>query len=103
MGKTTGFLEYKREDGAVRSEEDRIITEYQNEKELARLQTEVPKNEQEFQKNLAFMQEIGLDEVIPSYQADHQKLMDEYEKTIRECDYNLWLAMKGYVKNEQNI
>ena len=24
MGKTTGFLEYKREDGAVRSEEDRI-------------------------------------------------------------------------------
>lgn len=98
-----GDATYDNKCSYIRSEEDRIITEYQNEKTLARLQTEVPRNEQEFQKNLSFMQEIGLDEVIPSYQAEHQKLMSEYEKTIRECDYNLWLSMKGYVKNEQNI
>lgn len=83
----------------VRNEEEKAVIDYHNEQELARLQVEVPKNEKEYQKNLSFMQEIGLDLVTPAYEEDHKKLMETYETSIRKSDYELWLSMKGYVNN----
>ena len=85
----------------VRNEEEKAVWEYENEQEMSRLKTEIPKIENDFQKHLAFHKELGFsDEVINAYEEDHKALMNSYESTIRQCDYDLWLTMKGYVKNE---
>ena len=83
----------------VRSEEEQAVWQYQNEQETARLTMEIPQVEEDFQKNLAFHKEIGYsDDVIQDYQNDHEKLMNEYSESLRQCNYDLWLSMKGYVK-----
>ena len=83
----------------VRSEEEQAVWQYQNEQETARLTIEIPKVEKEFQKNLAFHKELGFDDdIIQAYQDDHDKLMNTYSDSLRQCNYDLWLTMKGYVK-----
>lgn len=83
----------------VRSEEEKAVWDYQNEREMARLTMEIPQVEEDFQKHLAFHKELGLDDdIIQDYQDDHNALMNEYSESLRQCNYDLWLTMKGYVK-----
>ena len=84
-----------------RSEEEKAVWEYQNEQERARLAMEIPKAESDFQRNLAFHKELGFDDdVIQAYENDHKALMNEYDKSLRSCNYDAWLKMKGYIYNE---
>ena len=85
----------------VRSEEEKAVWEYQNEQERARLAMEIPQVEADFQKHLAFHKELGFDDdVIQAYENDHKSLMNEYDKSIKQCNYDAWLKMKGYIYNE---
>ena len=103
---------YHTENGSVlvdkccyeRSEEEKAVWGYQNEQERARLAMEIPQVEEDFQKHLAFHKELGFDDdVIQAYENDHKALMNEYDKSIRSCNYDACLKMKGYIYNEQNI
>lgn len=83
----------------LRDEEEQAVWNYRNEQAMAKLKVEIPMAEQQFQENKAFHKELGFDDdVIQAYEDDHKELMEAYETSIRQCDYDLWLAMKGYVK-----
>lgn len=87
----------------VRDEEEKAITEYQNEKEKGRITSEIRKEEQEFNEHLAFYKELGFnDDVITNFQNAHNKVIDTYNESLRKVDYESWLEKKGYT-NGQNI
>lgn len=87
----------------VRDEKEKAVSDYQNEKEKYRITSDMRKEEQEFKEHLAFYKELGFgDDVINNFTSAHDKLMNTYNESLREVDYESWLEKKGYT-NGQNI
>ena len=81
----------------VRDEEEKAVSDYQNEKEKYRITSDMRKEEQEFKEHLAFYKELGFgDDVINNFTSAHDKLMNTYNESLRKVDYESWLEKKGY-------
>jgi hypothetical protein len=83
----------------VPSEEAKAILDYNNEQESAKIKQEVIKLIKDHKANLEFIKPDDTDgELAKIYTEQFNRTLRLYANQLRQCDYESWLKMKGYVQ-----
>jgi len=83
----------------VPSEEAKAISDYTNEQESAKIRQEVIKLIKEHKQTLEFIKPDDINGMMEKiYTEQFNKSLRYYANKLRQCDYESWLKMKGYVQ-----